>query len=415
MQKQNSFRGNMYQSYFDKFLNMTPYLEINEDEWEYIKKTFTVDDIKESMATVAMTYPIPYNDITEDDAYRGYMDLKTIRWNELLKDGEWFYRSSNSKYELSPMYFSKSNVGNHASNYFQQENRWEANSIRSPGPSKTWRTKKTMITLMGSLFTLKVPRIDKGTLRGCLHLRKYTCSQFRPNVAKALYDKFGSKTVLDFSMGWGDRLAGFYAGNTTEHYVGLDPKADNHPLYKLQKEFYTKHTSFFENTKSSDFYIKPAEEFHFTQYTEYFDMVFTSPPYFNVEHYSADETQSFKRYKVIDTWNTDFLHKVLTNLYPSVKLNGIVAINISDVFSTSGKGQKRWLEITNPMNDHLQSLGMEYIGAIGMEMAKRPNSAGAGTVFTGSAPNEWSDDTMSRVQHATDKTFAEPIWLWRKV
>lgn len=405
----------MYQPYFDKFLNMTPYLEIGAEEWEYIKNTFSVDDVKESMATVAMTYPIPYNELTEEDAYHGYMNLKSVRWNELLKDGEWFYRSNNSKYGLSPLYFSKTNNGSTASNYFQQENRWEANSIRSPGPAKTWRTRNNMITLMGSLYTLKVPYIDKGTLRGCLHLRKYTCSQFRPSVAKAMYDKFESKTILDFSMGWGDRLAGFYAGNTTEHYVGLDPKVDNHPIYDTQREFYNKHTSFFEHGKSSEFHICPAEEFDFTKYTNYFDMVFTSPPYFNVEHYSQDTTQSFKRYKSVEMWNEQFLHKVLTNIYPAVKLNGIVAINISDVFSVSGKGKKRWLEITNPMNDHMKSLGMEYVGAIGMEMSKRPNSAGAGTVFQGSAPNEWTDDTMTRADNSIDKTFAEPIWLWRKI
>ena len=125
----------MYQPYFDKFLNMTPYLEIGEEEWEYIKQTFSVDDIKESMATVCMTYPIPYNDLTKDGAYKSYMDLKGIRWNELLKDGEWFYRSTNSRYDLSPQYFSKTNVGSVASNYFQQQNRWEANSNRSPGYS----------------------------------------------------------------------------------------------------------------------------------------------------------------------------------------------------------------------------------------------------------------------------------------
>jgi hypothetical protein len=405
----------MYQPYFDKFLNMTPYLEIGAEEWEHIKKTFSVDDVKESMATVAMTYPIPYNEITEEDAYHGYMDLKSVRWNELLSDGEWFYRSNNSRYDLTPQYFSKSNSGNAASNYFQQENRWEANSIRSPGPAKTWRTKSTMITLMGSLYTLKVPYIDKATLRGCLHLRKYTCTQFRPSVAKAMYDRFESKNVLDFSMGWGDRLAGFYAGNTTEHYVGLDPKADNHPLYDTQRNFYNKHTSFFEHDKSSEFHICPAEEFDFSNYDNHFDMVFTSPPYFNVEHYSKDDTQSFRRYKTVETWNTAFLHKVLTNIYPAVKLNGIVAINISDVFSTSGSGKKRWLEITNPMNDHMKSLGMEYVGAIGMEMSKRPNSGGAGTVFQGSAPNDWTDDAMSRANNSVNKTFAEPIWLWRKV
>ena len=50
----------MYIDYFDKFYNMEPYLEINEKEWEYITETFDKEDVKESLATVAMTYPLPY-------------------------------------------------------------------------------------------------------------------------------------------------------------------------------------------------------------------------------------------------------------------------------------------------------------------------------------------------------------------
>ena len=38
----------MYLSYFDKFYDMEPYLEIDEKEWEYIKTTFDKEDVKES-------------------------------------------------------------------------------------------------------------------------------------------------------------------------------------------------------------------------------------------------------------------------------------------------------------------------------------------------------------------------------
>jgi hypothetical protein len=36
-------------------------------------------------------------------------------------------------------------------------------------------------------------------------------------------------------------------------------------------------------------------------------------------------------------------------------------------------------------------------------------------VSQGSAPNEWTDDTMDRVDNSVNKIFAEPLWLWRKV
>ena len=66
----------MYLEYFDKFKGMTPYLEIKEDEWSYIKDTFEKNDVKESLAKVAMTYEIPYALISENDAYKDLMKLK---------------------------------------------------------------------------------------------------------------------------------------------------------------------------------------------------------------------------------------------------------------------------------------------------------------------------------------------------
>ena len=42
--------------------------------------------------------------------------------------------------------------------------------------------------------------------------------------------------------------------------------------------------------------------------------MFTSPPYFNVERYSYDDTQSWVRYKTINDWNKDFLHKENTDV-----------------------------------------------------------------------------------------------------
>ena len=38
---------------------MEPYLSIDKKEWEHIKNTFDKEDVKESLAKVAMTYDIP--------------------------------------------------------------------------------------------------------------------------------------------------------------------------------------------------------------------------------------------------------------------------------------------------------------------------------------------------------------------
>ena len=91
----------MYINYFDKFKGMTPYLRIEANEWTHIKATFDINDVKESLADVAMTYELPYAEISEDEARKEYLALKGIRWNNLFTEGEWFPRkASEFRYSL---------------------------------------------------------------------------------------------------------------------------------------------------------------------------------------------------------------------------------------------------------------------------------------------------------------------------
>ena len=405
----------MYLEYFDKFLNQEPYLHIDEQEWDYIKRTFDKDDVKESLAEVAMTYPIPYADIDVNDSFNALKKLKGVRHNEILVEGEWFAREGteyryNLDFQGKQQYFRRLNIGNSASNFFQQSNRWSVDGSVSPGPKRTWENKKFMTSLMGSAYSLKMEKIDKGVLRTMISLRKYICSQFKPNVAKVLYDKLGSKNILDFSAGWGDRLAGFYASETSEYYLGIDPRKENHPIYEEQAEFYHKHMTVFEVQKKCDFEEFPAEDFNYSEYPMEFDTVFTSPPYFSVERYSYDDTQSWVRYKDIDDWNKKFLQKTIEKLWPSIKSGGYLCVNISDVYAST-KSTKSWLEICNPMNDFISTFSdSEYQGCLGMEMAKRPNSGGAGTA----SEERFKDETKELAEQTKDKTFCEPIWVWKK-
>ena len=409
----------MYLSYFDKFYDMEPYLSIEEKEWEYIKNTFEKQDVRESLAKVAMTYPPPYMNISENGAYKELQKLKGMRHNDLLVDGEWFAREGTKyRYDLTfegkQQYFKRINTGNASSNYFQQENRWSVDGTIAPGPIRTWGSYKFMTTLMGAAYTLKLPKINKGALRVMISLRKYICSQFKPNVAKVLYDKLGSENILDFSAGWGDRLAGFYGSESGKYYLGIDPRKENHPIYREQKEFYEKHRNmFFEVDKDCEFIESPAEDVDFKVYENMFDTVFTSPPYFSVERYSYEDTQSWVRYKEIDDWNKNFLQKTIENLWVSIKSGGYLLVNIADVFARTG-AQRNMVEICNPMNDFLSTFSdSEYQGCIGMEMAKRPNSGGAG--MARASDERFHGSTIKKAEETKDKRFCEPIWIWKKL
>jgi DNA modification methylase len=151
-----------------------------------------------------------------------------------------------------------------------------------------------------------------------------------------------------------------------------------------------------------------------SEYENHFDIVFSSPPYFNVERYSYDDTQSWVRYKNIDAWNKLFLHKTIENVWPTIKKGGILAINIADVYASSKGDGKGYKEICNPMNDFIATLGAEYEGCLGMEMAKRPGSAGAGAIIEGDE-DRYTEEALAKAREAGDKTFCEPIWIWKKL
>ena len=315
------------------------------------------------------------------------------------------------KFDGEYCYIKRLNTGNNASNPFHIENRWKVDWVRTPSGYNTWQTVKGIKTIVRAFFTLEkvLTKVDLQSIRMATTLRKYVASQFKPSVAKSFYDMFESKNILDFSAGWGDRLAGFYACDNTKHYVGIDPNTNNHEGYKRQVEFYKKHQTFFEDDKKVDLIPEPAEDVDYWEYINHFDTIFTSPPYFNTEKYSDEDTQSYIRYKQIDDWNENFLHKALGKMIPTLKEGGILAVNIADVFNAPIND---YVEITNPMNDFLKSKGLKYRGCIGMEMTKRFNSGGAGK-----AKSEYFD---KHLRENTEKTeteniaFGEPIWIWEK-
>ena len=392
---------------FEKYYNMKPYLQIEEDEWQHIIKTYEKDEVVDELSKCLHTYPCPIPEISEKETLKSLNLLKGIKWPDLLVEKEWFPRNERkSNYPLTPKYFKRDNKGNNASNPFHIENRWKVDWTRTPSGWRTWQTVKGIKTIVRAFWSLEkvLTKVDLQSIRMATTLRKYVASQFKPSIAKAFYDYFKSENVLDFSAGWGDRLAGFYCGETTKHYVGIDPNTLNHPNYKKQVEFYKKNQTFFEEPKEVDLICLPAEDVDFSKYQNHFDTVFTSPPYFDVERYSDEDTQSWVRYKTIEEWNKNFLHKTLGNIIPTLKEGGILAVNIADVYSAKDKD---YFEICNPMNEFLESQGLTYYGCIGMEMTKRFNSGGAGN-----AKSEYFDEHLKETtEEIRVVAFGEPICM----
>ena len=155
------------------------------------------------------------------------------------------------------------------------------------------------------------------------------CTNFRPASAKALYEIFGKERgckVFDSSAGYGARMLGaHFASNVTE-YLGIDPNTADHcqdEIKYLDERFNTGTKKTVLKMGSEDFTPE-----NFPQYQNYFDLYFTSPPYFDTERYSQDETQSYKKFPTYAGWIKGFYQQTIYNACDALKSDGVFAINI---------------------------------------------------------------------------------------
>lgn len=128
--------------------------------------------------------------------------------------------------------------------------------------------------------------------------------------------------VLDPSCGWGDRLIIFTSLNVKQ-YVGFDPN-------KKLKSGYENILETLGTKRQQNNYIIHYEGFENSTYENEFDIVFTSPPYFDVEMYSDDKEQSMIKYNSHNKWKYIFFKKYIINCYKACKKGGIICIHIVD-------------------------------------------------------------------------------------
>lgn len=357
---------------------------VNENSWSKLFNTYTQEHIIQQISDAVVEFEIklPYREITLDDVQADYKALKNIGVDELNGVGEWGSKFKYKNYFLK-QYIGMTNVGNKASDYFHQVERWKCDATGYPSPQKTWNNERFRLTLFKALFSLKVKEINPTVLRNIISLRKYIAAQFRPSVAKFIYDMFEAENVLDLSMGWGDRILGAHASESVKKYVGFDPNLNLIQGYVNQIKYYQKIGT------PMKFSLHPlcAEDTQIVLNDE-FDLIFTSPPYFDKEKYDQSDQQSYKMYKKFDDWMKNFLFETIKLRIENLKSGGHLIINISDIYS-----RKKQFKICDGMNDYIASTGQfEYMGAMGLRMPKRPMSKSSKTVGV----------------------YGEPIWIYRK-
>lgn len=150
-------------------------------------------------------------------------------------------------------------------------------------------------------------------------------NEFPPYLARDIYKKYcqSGYKVLDPCHGWGGRTLGL-ASSLIENveYWGCDPSTKTHQGLLKLKQFLNLDDNF-------KYFHTPFENTDFPE--DYFDFVFTSPPYFDTERYSDEETQSWKSNNSYEEWKENFLYVLLDKILYYLKSGSYALLNVGKV------------------------------------------------------------------------------------
>ena len=260
------------------------------------------------------------------------------------------FRRGQKLFFATPLYIDSSSVGyddlEGLTDFFTEDIRILAKKKDKISAREAWderyktkySTKDEARQLRDAIFT--DPDVREPTL-------------FRLSWAKGIYmlaqQLIGKEklTVLDISAGWGDRLLA--ASSLGLDYVGYDPN----------KLLYNGHSRIMDVMGVEQVVIySPFED---SALLGQYDFIFTSPPFFDLEEYSQDESQSVVRYPNFEVWRDDFFIRSLNKAWSVLLPGGYMAIHISNYGD---------INLVQYMLDNLTNGSfpdLSYVGVVGVK------------------------------------------------
>lgn len=255
------------------------------------------------------------------------------------------------------------------SDLYLEKSRLKTSRAGYPSVIDYWQDPKLRQGLLEKLFHPQFNPsriITLPLLRELLYQATFESKPFRPTWGKSiictLFPQSRGKgiKILDFSAGWGDRLLAAMA--TDSQYTGVDPNLD-------LKEGHQRMISDFGNSDRHRIIYQPFEEIEKEELEKFapdgYDLILTSPPFFNLEIYPGpEETQSVSRFPTLLSWFQGFLFPSLKKAWDLLRSNGVMAIHLGDTKDL------HLAEITNlfieerlPRSSYLGTIGLS--GKIG--------------------------------------------------
>jgi len=387
---------------------------LDNKSFELLNKTYGKEKMRTHLADyIASERPVfPLKEISKDDMRKCFYDLQKFDTSSICIPNEEIEKEVFEKYDDYKYPYSKYGLGlingpstfNDVSNYFMQDLRLECGSYGFEAPKTRWENNDAydIWKCLGPIWrgingVQKVMIEGKEELIGgelnaksyvsAFRLGTYIATQFKPVVAKAIYDITNAKTVLDTSCGWGDRLAGFFASDAEEYY-GCDPNPNTYQRYQEQISSYNKLLS---KPKKVTIWRCGAEDLPYHKLPQ-IDCAFTSPPYFSTEEYNKggehEEDQSWAKFNEYDKWRDDFYLPVAEK---TMNVSKFMFVNIMDP-KVHGVRYRSGDELVDKFQD-------KFLGQIGMRIMQRPQGK---TKFK----------TKEELNEFMNKMFIENVWCF---
>lgn len=280
---------------------------INDKQWKKFDDE-TMNRFKEEIFNHYREHGFPYYILSDEDKRVEFEKLQNVDFKRLLSNDI----VSQTMHGLSLAW-----------SYFPHSWSIKCNDLLTPMDlfnddilfKKVIEKRLKMGTYISDSGIRKMLKIFTGT---------QSVSNFRPSAAGAIYEHYaGDGVVYDMSSGFGGRLLGAITSNRVKRYIGVDPSTKTYDgLMNIHNDFIGLHN------KDVEIYKIGSEDFHLNRETV--DLCFTSPPYFNTEKYSDEETQSYMKYTNYDKWIEKYLGQTFQNCFDALKTDGYLIVNIAN-------------------------------------------------------------------------------------
>lgn len=182
--------------------------------------------------------------------------------------------------------------------------------------------------LMNHIIANNIEHVDGLFIREYIYHSKFCkekckeVSHFSIATSISIYKYYKSLRVLDPCMGWGERLIGSLFSNIDE-YWGFDPSSELHEKY--EEIYKTIKNKTHCKTKVNMYKLAFEEEKDILK-ENYFDMVFTSPPFFDQEIYNNEDDQAYIKYDNQYSFNLNFIKPLIIKSINCLKSGGYLII-----------------------------------------------------------------------------------------